>query len=115
MTLDEDYAPAQPSGEGGRFAVDVKTDSGVMTVALEGRVDSMTAPAFLAAYEQAAAAEKPEKIVVDASALEYISSAGLRVLLIMIKTVGSGNLAVTGQNETVQAIFEQTGFADMIG
>ena len=115
MTLDEDYAPAQPSGEGGRFAVDVKTDSGVMTVALEGRVDSMTAPAFLAAYEQAAAAEKPEKIIVDASALEYISSAGLRVLLIMLKAVGGGNLAVTGQNETVQAIFEQTGFADMIG
>ncbi len=115
MTLDEDYAPAQPAGEGGRFAVDVKTKGGVMTVALQGRVDSMTAPAFLAAYEKAAAAEVPEKIHVDASGLEYISSAGLRVLLIMIKAVGGGNLAVIGQNETVRAIFEQTGFADMIG
>ena len=74
----------------------------------------MTAPAFLAAYEQAAAAEKPEKIAVDASVLEYISSAGLRVLLIMIKAVGGGNLTVTGQNETVRDIFLQTGFADMI-
>ena len=115
MTLDETYAPAQTASQGGGFAVDVKTAGGVMTIALRGRVDSMTAPDFLAAYEQAAAAEgRPEKIAVDASALEYISSAGLRALLIMIKAVGEGNLSVTGQNETVQAIFEQTGFADMI-
>ena len=65
-------------------------------------------------YEKAAAEEKSETITVDASGLEYISSAGLRVLLIMIKQVGNGNLTVTGQNETVQTIFEQTGFADLV-
>lgn len=81
-----------------------------MIVTLSGRVDSLNAPEFLELYQQAAQKEKPEKIFIQAENLSYISSAGLRVLLIMIKEVGEGNLKVSGASEEVQSIFEQTGF-----
>ena len=86
-----------------------------MKLTLRGRLDSITAPELLSVYEKTAAGGTPEKIAVDMSALEYISSAGLRVLLMMIKQTGNGNLTVTGQNETVQNILDQTGIADLVG
>ncbi len=85
-----------------------------MEITLRGRLDSISAPDLPGLYEKTVAEGKIEKIAVDTSALDYISSAGLRVLLMMIKQVGAGNLTVTGQNETVQDIFDQTGFTDMI-
>ncbi len=114
MTPNENYKESEADFEDKNFSVTAKSHGGKMKITLRGRLDSITAPEFLAVYEKNAAEEKPEKITVDASGLEYISSAGLRVLLIMIKQVGNGNLTVTGQNETVQTIFEQTGFADLV-
>ena len=114
MTLDEDHEKPEADFESKGFGVNAKSREGEMKITLRGRLDSITAPEFLSVYEKAAAEEKPEKITVDASGLEYISSAGLRVLLIMIKQVGNGNMTVTGQNETVQTIFDQTGFADLM-
>ncbi len=113
MTPDENYKETEENYDSDAFGVKVKTHGGKMDIKLRGRLDSITAPELLEVYKKAAG-EKPSKIVVDASALDYISSAGLRVLLLMIKEVGEGNLSVKGQNETVAAIFEQTGFADMI-
>ena len=114
MTLDEDHEESEADFESKGFGVNTKSREGEMKITLRGRLDSITAPEFLSVYEKAAAEEKPEKITVDMSGLEYISSAGLRVLLIMIKQVGNGNMTVTGQNETVQTIFDQTGFADLV-
>lgn len=113
MTLDEEYRESETNYEGESFGVSLKTRGNAMEITLRGRLDSITAPELLSVYEKAAEREKPGEITVDASELAYISSAGLRVLLIMVKQVGEGNLSVTGQNETVQAIFEQTGFAEL--
>lgn len=51
---------------------------------------------------------------VDMSKLEYISSAGLRVLLIMVKRFGPGHVTVTRANELVSSILDQTGYADLL-
>ena len=115
FTPDENYRETEENYDSDSFGVNAKSHGGKMEITLRGRLDSITAPELLGVYEKTTAEEKVEKITVDASALDYISSAGLRVLLIMIKQVGNGNLTVTGQNDTVQTIFDQTGFADMIG
>ena len=85
-----------------------------MDVALRGRVDSITAPEFLAAYEKAAGAMDLTDVHVDMSELDYISSAGLRVLLMMIKAVQPGRVSVSGANETIRDILTQTGYAGML-
>ena len=51
---------------------------------------------------------------VKAEALEYISSAGLRTMMIMVKKLGQGNVTVEGASDDVKEIFEVTGFADIL-
>ena len=101
-------------GGGDGFGVSIRARGGVMDVTLRGRVDSLTAPEFLAAYEKAAGAMELADVHVDMSELAYISSAGLRVLLMMIKAVQPGHVSVSGANETVRDILTQTGYADML-
>ncbi len=95
---------------GGAFALRTDVDGDEVTFTLRGRVDSLTAPEFLAAFEKAADAHTITDAKVDMSHLEYISSAGLRVLLIMTKRLGMGHVTVTGASELILSIFEQTGY-----
>ena len=113
ITTDGDAVPLADAGGDG-FGVSIKARGGVMDVVLKGRVDSISAPEFLAAYEKAAAAMELTDVQVDMSELAYISSAGLRVLLMMIKAVQPGHVALSGANETVRDILTQTGYADMV-
>jgi len=88
-------------------------DGEVATVVLEGRLDTMTAPEL-----QGAMAEYPgevRQLVFDFAALEYISSAGLRVLLGMHKKMSAvgGEIQVVHANEAVKEVFEMTGFSDI--
>ena len=85
----------------------------VATVVVEGRLDTMTAPEL-----QGALSEYPgdvRRLVFDFSELEYISSAGLRVLLSMHKQMSSvgGEIQVAHANTAVKDVFEMTGFSDI--
>lgn len=81
-----------------------------MTIAIEGRLDTMTAPDFEAEMKQYALAEI-EEIVLDMSKLEYISSAGLRVLLVIHRSMKIGGvIRVVNANEITRKVFEVTGF-----
>ncbi len=100
--------PVQETG--GTFALRTDVDGNEVTLTLRGRVDSLTAPELLAAFEKAADAHVLTDAKVDMSHLEYISSAGLRVLLIMTKRLGVGHVTVTGASELIRSIFEQTGY-----
>ena len=113
ITTDGAAVPLADAGGDG-FGVSIKARGGVMDVALRGRVDSISAPEFLAAYEKAAATLELTDVHVDMSELAYISSAGLRVLLMMIKAVQPGHVSVSGVNETVRDILSQTGYAGMV-
>ena len=89
-----------------------KTDS-VLTVALEGRLDTTTAPELEAALN--GALEGVTELVMDFAKLEYISSAGLRVLLSAQKTMNKqGKLKVLHVSADVMEIFEVTGFSDIL-
>ena len=84
-----------------------------LKIALEGRLDTMTAPELEAELNQNL--ENAESLILDFSKLEYISSAGLRVLLSAHKIMSSkGGMKVTHVNEIVSEVFEVTGFADIL-
>ena len=84
-----------------------------LTVALEGRLDTITAPEL--ETELKASLDGVSKLTLDFSKLEYISSAGLRVLLSTQKRMNTqGLMTVTNVNATIIEIFEVTGFNDIL-
>ena len=84
-----------------------------LTIALTGRLDTMTAPELEAELNQSLS--EADTLTMDFSKLEYISSAGLRVLLSAHKAMaGKGSMKVTHVNEIVREVFEVTGFADIL-
>ena len=81
--------------------------------ALEGRLDTVTAPELEKALKDSL--DGITELVLDFEKLEYISSAGLRVLLSAQKIMNrQGSMKVTHVNETVMEIFEVTGFMDIL-
>ena len=85
------------------------------TVSLKivGRLDTATAPELEAAIDGCVAGIK--ELVLDCSALEYVSSAGLRVILKAQKMMNvQGKMKLTHVNETIMEVFDITGFADIL-
>ena len=94
------------------MTINKKVNGNALEIALEGRLDTMTAPQLEA---ELASLDGAESLVLDCSKLEYISSAGLRVLLSAHKAMSAkGGMKVTKVNEIVQEVFEVTGFADIL-
>ncbi|MBQ6173508.1 MAG: STAS domain-containing protein [Clostridia bacterium] len=88
-------------------------NGGALEIALAGRLDTMTSPELEA--ELSKALPGAESLVFDFSKLDYISSAGLRVLLSAHKAMSAKDgMKVTHVNEIVQEVFEVTGFADIL-
>ena len=84
-----------------------------LTVALEGRLDTVTAPEF--ERELNKSMEGVKTLTVDLACLEYISSAGLRALLSAHKRMlGKDGMVVKNANEIVREVFEVTGFNDVL-
>lgn len=82
-------------------------------VSVDGRVDTVTAPEFES--EVKSDIEGVTELVFDFSQMNYISSAGLRTLLSLQKIMNKqGLMKITGVNETVNDIFEITGFSDIL-
>ena len=89
------------------------TEGQKLTIALEGRLDTVTAPELEA--ELKASLAGVTELVFDMGKLEYLSSAGLRVLLSAQKQMSKqGQMTVTNVNETIMEIFEVTGFSDIL-
>ena len=84
-----------------------------LTIRLEGRLDTTTSPQL--EEELKKSLPGAEELVFDFSKLDYISSAGLRVLLSAQKVMaGKGGMVVKNVNEIVQEVFEVTGFCDIL-
>ena len=84
-----------------------------LTVAIIGRLDTITAPELEATL--AASFAGVEKLVFDLASLEYLSSAGLRVLLQSQKVMNrQGEMVVRNVNTTISEIFDVTGFSDIL-
>ena len=91
--------------------IDFKKDNGNLYVALDGRLDTTTAPeveSFLGKN-----CTDVQSLTIDCEKLAYISSAGLRVLLGAQKKM-KGAMKLTNVCELVMEVFEMTGFADIL-
>jgi len=95
------------------MTIDKISGENTLTMVVSGRLDTITSPELEAAINESLAGV--EKLKLDFSNLEYISSSGLRVLLYAYKKMGKhGELTVCNANATIQEIFELTGFSDFI-
>lgn len=84
-----------------------------LTIFVIGRLDTTTAPQLDAELKQSISGV--EKLVLDFKNLEYLSSAGLRVLLSAQKVMNKqGEMVVRNVNETISEIFEVTGFVEIL-
>lgn len=93
--------------------INIDKKENLLTVSLEGRLDTITAPAFENAIKDSIA--DVTELTLDFSKLDYVSSAGLRVILgaqkIMTK---QGKMKLTHVNGDIMEVFEITGFADIL-
>ena len=93
--------------------IEKNTNASQLIVALTGRLDTTTAPEL--EKELKASLDGVTALTFDMAALEYISSAGLRVLLSAQKIMNKqGEMKVVHANETILEIFEVTGFSDIL-
>jgi anti-sigma B factor antagonist len=90
-------------------------DGDVVVVRLSGRLDSSAAPGAEEQLTAAVSGEAP-RVAIDMSQLSYVSSAGLRVLLVAAKKVQQqkGKLALGGLADNVREVFAATGFDTII-
>ncbi|MBR0146809.1 MAG: STAS domain-containing protein [Eubacterium sp.] len=95
------------------MTINKEQNGSTLTVSIEGRLDTTTAPEL--EQELKAALNGVTELVIDLGKLDYISSAGLRVLLWAQKTMNQqGSMKVTNVQEVVSEVFEVTGFADIL-
>ncbi len=88
-------------------------DGSKLTVALEGRLDTTTAPQLEG--ELHTALDGVTELIFDLAKLEYISSAGLRVLLSAHKVMSKqGSMVIRNADSSLMDIFEVTGFSDIL-
>ena len=95
------------------MTIDVKKTADQVTIEVAGRLDTTTAPALEKAISESIQEEK--HLILDFKALEYISSAGLRVLLGTQKKMQKiGSMKVLNVCDEIMEIFEMTGFVDIL-
>ena len=93
--------------------INIEKENGKVLMKIEGRLDTTTAPEL----EKSVNGEGDElkSLVLDFKGVDYISSAGLRVLLTAQKKMNAqGYMELRGVNEAVMDVFEMTGFADIL-
>ena len=91
------------------FDVTAQIEGEKLFISLSGRIDSLTAPKILSFYEKTAHEKNTKAVYIDCANLQYISSAGLRVLLIMKKNSEDG-VFLENVGAPVMEILETTGF-----
>ena len=95
------------------MTIEIKKNNQETIIEIVGRLDTITAPALDKTINEDIGDAK--NLVLDVNGMEYISSAGLRVLLAAQKKMQKiGSMKVTGVCEAVMEVFEMTGFADIL-
>lgn len=95
------------------MTISKKTEGSKLTIALEGRLDTMTARSLETEFKDSLPGVT--ELTLDLAELAYISSAGLRVILIAIKLMKKqGSMVVRNVNDVVMSVFDDTGFSDLM-
>ena len=95
------------------MTIEILENGKELTMLLTGRLDTTTAPQLEGELKNGL--DGVESLVLDFKELEYLSSAGLRILLAAQKTMNKqGKMVIRNVNEVIQEVFEVTGFADIL-
>ena len=95
------------------MTIEIKKNQEEIIIEIAGRLDTITAPALDKTIQENVGDTK--NLVLDVKGMEYISSAGLRVLLTAQKKMQNvGSMKVINVCEAVMEVFEMTGFADIL-
>ena len=90
-----------------------KAEENRLTLSVEGRLNTQTAPELETVINESAVTA--HELILDLSGLEYISSAGLRVILCAHKLMaGKGGLELHGMRPAIREIFDMTGFSEIL-
>jgi anti-sigma B factor antagonist len=96
------------------MTIDVERDFELVTLGITGRLDTTTAPNLEAVINEIS--EDTKELVFNMAELEYISSAGIRVLLSAYKKINQsgGIMRIEKENDIVREVFEMTGLLEML-
>ena len=95
------------------MTIEKKLNGEVATLVVVGRLDTQTAPELEKEFDAISAGLK--ELTFDMTGLEYVSSAGLRVILKAQKTMNTqGSMKLTGVNDSIMEVFDITGFLDIL-
>ena len=96
------------------MTINVERDFELVTLEITGRLDTTTAPNLESAFNELS--EDTKELVFNMSGVEYISSAGIRVMLSAHKKMHSkqGERRIEKANDTVREVFEMTGLSEML-
>ncbi len=95
------------------MTINVKKDGEKLILAPEGRIDTVTSPEFSKSIDDNI--EGVKDLVIDLEKLDYISSAGLRVLLTTQKNMNKvGTMKLINVNDVIMDVFNITGFVDIL-
>ena len=95
------------------MTIEIKKNGSTTKIEVVGRLDTITAPALEKTINESIA--NTENLILDFGGIEYISSAGLRVLLgAQKKIINNGSMKLMGVCEEVMEVLEMTGFADIL-
>ena len=95
------------------MTIEKKINGEALTLVVSGRLDTQTAPELEAELDSVLAGLK--ELTFDMTNLEYVSSAGLRVILKAQKAMNAqGNMKLTGVNDSIMEVFDITGFLDIL-
>ena len=95
------------------MTIESKKDAGKLILTITGRIDTGTAPKLEEILKESY--DGITGLVIDLAKVEYISSAGLRVLLSAQKIMNKqGHMVIRNVNEDIMEIFEVTGFSDIL-
>ena len=108
----KDKKPAANLSSKSSLKIDVKKDGAEYTFLLKGRLDTITSPDLESEINNAT--PDAAKLILDLAKLDYISSAGLRVLLGAAQAMdGKGDMVVRNLNQSVREVFDLTGFSNL--
>lgn len=113
-TENGEKAEANGSKEINNLKINYMLGKGNLKFILAGRLDTLSAPELMQVYQEIIDNNEVLKISIDMEKLDYLSSTGLRIMLMMIKKVGEGNVVVTNINEAVKSILESSGFDNLL-
>ena len=95
------------------MTINKQQNGGSLVIKLEGRLDTMTAPAL--EKEVKGSLDGVTELTFDFEKLDYVSSAGLRILLSAYKAMlGRGTMRIVNLNDIIREVFNVTGFADVL-